>query len=155
MTDHEATIDNPADVLRYIYAGNATLTLKSRRTGNRYTYKIAAPYADNRRQVEEDIRFVKLRTGADDWQYIGFTKPSAAGNLIAGAKGNPKHKAFEALAWFLRTADHRAKQGEETTHADVEAWHAGTCGRCGRELTVPASISAGLGPTCAAKEIGE
>jgi hypothetical protein len=30
----------------------------------------------------------------------------------------------------------------------VEVWHEGTCGKCGRALTVPSSIENGLGPEC-------
>ena len=33
--------------------------------------------------------------------------------------------------------------------APAEFWHEGRCGRCGRKLTVPASIERGLGPVCA------
>lgn len=33
----------------------------------------------------------------------------------------------------------------------VEVWHEGSCGRCGRKLTVPESIANGLGPECAEK----
>jgi hypothetical protein len=33
----------------------------------------------------------------------------------------------------------------------VEFWHEGKCCRCGRKLTVPASIASGIGPECATK----
>ncbi len=33
----------------------------------------------------------------------------------------------------------------------LEVRHEGSCGRCGRKLTVPASIDAGIGPECAGK----
>jgi len=33
----------------------------------------------------------------------------------------------------------------------VQFWHQGTCGRCGRSLTDPESITRGLGPICAGK----
>jgi hypothetical protein len=36
--------------------------------------------------------------------------------------------------------------------AGVEVWHEGHCMRCGRALTVPESISTGLGPVCAGRE---
>ncbi len=34
---------------------------------------------------------------------------------------------------------------------NVEVWHEGRCGRCGRTLTVESSIASGLGPVCARK----
>ena len=30
----------------------------------------------------------------------------------------------------------------------IELWHEGRCGKCGRVLTVPTSISTGFGPDC-------
>lgn len=33
----------------------------------------------------------------------------------------------------------------------VQFWHEGRCGHCGRRLTVPASINTGFGPDCAKK----
>lgn len=44
--------------------------------------------------------------------------------------------------------------GDEVAYAldaldRVEVWHEGSCGRCGRKLTVPSSIETGLGPECA------
>jgi hypothetical protein len=35
----------------------------------------------------------------------------------------------------------------------IEIWHEGTCCRCGKRLTVPASIELGMGADCA-KEKG-
>ena len=36
----------------------------------------------------------------------------------------------------------------------AEVWHEGSCGRCGRKLTVPESIENGLGPVCAGLVVG-
>jgi hypothetical protein len=33
----------------------------------------------------------------------------------------------------------------------LEIWHEGRCGRCGRKLTVPESVAAGFGPECAGR----
>lgn len=33
--------------------------------------------------------------------------------------------------------------------SQIEVWHEGRCGACGRRLTVPESIANGLGPVCA------
>lgn len=37
---------------------------------------------------------------------------------------------------------------------ECEVWHDGTCARCGRTLTTPESVAAGLGPICA-NRVGE
>ena len=33
----------------------------------------------------------------------------------------------------------------------VQVWHEGRCGKCGRKLTVPESLTSGLGPECAGR----
>src|SRR5882672_9405186 len=36
----------------------------------------------------------------------------------------------------------------------IEIWHSGSCGRCGRTLTVPESVLSGFGPECINKMKG-
>lgn len=51
------------------------------------------------------------------------------------------------FAWLWAT---RLSTGRELPE-QVEVWHEGRCGRCGRRLTVPESISTGFGPECVKK----
>ena len=70
-TPNEAQLETKA-ALSFILAGNATFTLRSLRTGARYTYKV--------REAEDKpgVFFVKYLIGQDnenDYRYLGNSKP--------------------------------------------------------------------------------
>jgi hypothetical protein len=46
---------------------------------------------------------------------------------------------------------HHVERGHIPTELVIR--HNGSCGRCGRKLTVPTSIKAGIGPECAKKDM--
>ena len=134
--------------LSYIRAGKGTITLRSRATGNRFTYKLTLKENDNPGPRGNPV-FVKLLTGSDnnsDYAYLGqfFTgqnvywhgKKSRIGHDAPGAK---------AFDWSFQqlSKGHLPEQ--------LEIWHGGCCGRCGRKLTVPESVQSGFGPECVQK----
>ena len=131
--------------LAFMVAGNATVTLVSKKTGTRFTFKIRA--ADS-----GEVRFVSLLRGADnesDYSYLG--RVDATGKLWIGRKvpkpGDISRGAPSALA-FDYAWQHLAKGSIPPL---LEIWHEGRCGRCNRKLTVPASIESGFGPECITK----
>lgn len=145
-----------ADVATYALAGHAKLTLTSQRTGARYTFKINQ--AKNR-ETGEPVRrwFVSLLSGPDneaDYQYLGIIDERAG--EAAGLDDGPRREfrltaksrykcdstPARAFAYFWRRVD------AEQMPPEVEVRHEGTCGRCGRALTVPESIDRGIGPEC-------
>ena len=132
----EHTVSDP---VAFIFAGNATFTLVSVKTQVRYTYKL---------QKSDDGRvfFVRVLTGPEnttDFRYAGFFPADKRTSIVRGAKGmDPSAPSLKALAWYL------AHVGSP----HVEVWHQGTCGRCGRALTVPESIASGIGPVCEGRE---
>lgn len=149
-------IESPEQALAYALAGRAVLTLQSAKTGARYTYRISAPSKDSERGgrvVDRDanIRFVGVLTGPDnmtDYDYMGFVRD--VGNSPRyqhGRKSRISATAPSAIAieWTLRML----AQGRKP--ADLEIYHEGCCGRCGRVLTVPSSIESGFGPECIGK----
>jgi len=145
MTDHAARLVDHATALRFLFAGAATVTLVSPKTGARYTYQINAKDASDPGQAY----FIKLLVGPDnegDFQYLGYMR-DAADTLRWSRKSCRTEIApsFLALKWTLD----RLNRGGDLK--GVEIWHAGACGRCGRKLTVPESIESGLGPICAGK----
>ena len=145
---HSAQITNPATARDFILAGNATFTLKSMKTGDHYTYQVKAPWDGSKFELDNPRRFVSLRTGGDDWTYIGFFYED---RLNAGKKGSANHPAFKALAWFTGALPAAIGFGQEIPADVVEFWHEGHCARCGRQLTDPTSIERGFGPDCAAQ----
>jgi hypothetical protein len=136
-------IENEEDRRRFIVAGRATVTVVSKATGTRFTYKVSAPRSEG---PDAKVRFVGVLSGPDntsDYRYLGYLRKQGGGwqYCHGGRKARitevaPSAKAFE---WFWRHAD----------SPKVEVLHAGRCGRCNRQLTVPESIETGLGPVCA------
>lgn len=122
-----------------LFAGRATLTLVSKKTGARYTFRVSRP-------DEKAPHFASLLTGPDnssDFQYVGIATENNGVRLTAKSKLGADAAPVRALDWVLRqTAGGNLPE-------TVEVWHEGRCCRCGRKLTVPASIATGLGPECA------
>jgi len=119
----------PNDRIKFMLAGNATFTIVSKKTGVRFTYNVFA---------KNDMHFVKVLTGPDTYSFLGTIFNGL--DYRHGRKSQISEGAPSALAfhWFM------AQPGTDS----VEFFHAGKCGRCGRELTVPESIESGLGPEC-------
>ena len=122
-----------ATAKEFILSGAALITLVSQQTEARYTFKI---------QDGDNIHFVKLLTGRDVFTYLGvirndvftLTRKSSMHEL------STPYRAFLHMWRWLVEADAIAPK--------LEIWHNGKCGRCGRPLTVPASIERGFGPEC-------
>lgn len=126
---------------QFINGGNATFTLRSRRTGTRFTYRV-------RRSEDGNIQFVSVLTGADNessYSYLGYIRRDVyfhGGNKARLAVAAPSNVAF---TWVWK------KLVQGILPDELEIWHEGRCGRCNRKLTVPESISTGFGPECAGR----
>ena len=133
-----AELRDPADTIRFLLAGNAHVTFQSKRTGTRFTYRVVG-----NSKSEGPSHFVHVLTGPDEYAYLGVIWDSRAyahgrkSRIFSSAKSNV------AFSWCWS----RLSAGKMP--ADLEIWHEGRCGKCGRRLTDPESISSGLGPVCA------
>lgn len=138
-----AVDDVPVLVPRdFILAGNATFTLRSMRTGVRYTYKVVKA---EERPNTPPTWFVKRLFGSDnerDYRYVGFIRDN---QFFVGRNVNTEEVPVVAIRYYLE----RCLSGYAVPN--VEFAHAGRCGRCGRLLTVPESIASGFGPECLAR----
>ncbi len=153
MDRHQIKPDN---ALAQMLAGKSIFTIEHPSTGTRFTYRIEAPAANNKK-YSKDMRFIKVFTGNDNensrhYTYFAhlrviaspvhqsrltFTYKWANGKIGRTA---PSIQMFEFVIASLR-------QG--TMPADYTIWHEGKCCKCGRKLTVPTSIASGIGPECA------
>lgn len=122
---------------QFILAGKAFFTLVSLKTQMRYTYRVV-------KHKTKDIWFVSFLRGPDntkDYGYLGIVKNRrftlTGKSSLSGTSG-----PVVAIKWFMDVL----ADGGSTDH--VEFYHAGRCGRCGRMLTVPDSITMGYGPEC-------
>lgn len=135
-----------SDIAAYIMAGNATFTLVSRRTGNRYTYKFRRRTYDSGRE----LLFASLLSGPDNensYTYLGVVDNRGVKRTI-GSRVTASAQSLIVINWFVSQLA-RGKVSDL-----LEVWHEGRCGRCGRKLTVPESIQRGLGPHCAGRQLG-
>jgi hypothetical protein len=148
----DAELPNPAkftsaaNALRFMIAGDAVITLHSKKSDKRFTYRISMKKED---QVgpRGRVYFVSVLVGPDntkDFTYLGYffdtqmvywhgTKKSKIG------KDAPSAVAFD---WTWRMLQ------KGVLPEKLEIWHEGRCGRCNRPLTVPSSIASGFGPEC-------
>jgi len=142
-----AELVDPAVTVRFLLAGNAHVTFQSRRTGTRFTYRVVLAEVRSRREGDDrpPPHFVSVLTGPDDYNYLGCIFDGlrySHGVKSRIAKDAPSAVAFD---WVWR------KLTNGKVHPELGVWHEGRCGKCGRRLTDPASISSGLGPVCAGR----
>jgi Family of unknown function (DUF6011) len=137
-----------AEVKRFVLAGHATITLRSKKTGTRYTFSI------NQAKVSRDSKpaphFVKVMYGPDNTADYTFMGTLFDGGTVYRHGRNsklPEGDVRERAFWYVW----KRVCFNNTLPDDVEVWHEGRCCRCGRKLTVPASIASGIGPECAGK----
>ncbi|HMF88290.1 MAG TPA: DUF6011 domain-containing protein [Gemmatimonadaceae bacterium] len=134
----DGRISDPAQALRFIMAGNATVTLVSKKTESRFTYRIRASEDGN-------CHFVALLNGSDNessYAYFGYVRRGVffyGGQKAKVTEDRPSVRGFKwAFEQFSRGI----------MPDSLEVWHEGRCGRCARKLTVPSSIASGFGPEC-------
>lgn len=155
----EGCITDPKKALHFLLAGNAYLTLVSKKTGVRYTFRVSLAKEDvqanqqnlfhNRVPTKQKPKtwFVSLLSGQDntsDYVYLGIVQSNIF-RLTKKSRMNSESAPVKAFGWTF------AKLQQGVFPDELEFWHMGRCGRCGRMLTVPSSIAAGIGPECAGK----
>lgn len=135
--DMRAQLTTVERVVQFIQGGNATITLRSVKTGVRFTYKI-------RESDDGRVFFVGLLRGSNNESDYSFLGTIRNGVYTHGRKSRitADTQSAKAFTWFWRMVSNN--QLPDT----VECWHEGRCGRCGRTLTVPESIADGFGPEC-------
>lgn len=134
-------------VLDFLFAGNAILTVRSLKTGTRFTYKVKAKKAAPGKPPA--LYFVSVLTGPENgsnYRYLGVIyEATKRFKFTLGSHIRPSAPSALGWVWFY---DRLLKNHLPET---VEVWHEGRCGRCARRLTVPESVERGLGPECAGK----
>ena len=136
------------DIRSFVLAGNCLFTVANMATGNHFTFRCQAP--EVQRDPKDPVHFVKVLSGPDntqDYEMIGM--------LFSGQKYvHWKKSRFGqdcpsevAFVWLI------AQLLRGTIPDTVKVFHHGYCGRCGKLLTTPESVSLGLGPTCVAKSM--
>lgn len=124
--------------LAFILAGNARFTVTSKKSGKRFTFKV-------RRPSDDKPWFVSVLTGPDnegDYTFFGTIFSDRTFRHGRRTSISPQAPSAVAFTWLWA---HLAK---DNLPEQIDIHHEGRCGRCGRTLTVPASIESGFGPEC-------
>ena len=146
------TIRNEFISKQFVLAGSAIFTIQC--PGDRhYTFRVDKTEPTDK--FPNPAWFVKLLTGPDngeDYTYLGrlddFTGQTKTTAKSRSYEGSLPLRLLNRVLARVWTGDHKAYMDHGyRTH------HEGRCGRCGRRLTVPASINSGIGPECA-KHVG-
>ena len=135
-----------ADVTRrFMLGGNAIVTFESGKTGVHFTYRVQAPKKPRGGAVSH---FVSVLTGPDQFQYLGCIFQSTLYSHGRNSKIGSDAKSAQAFAWAWKKLSAGIMPG------GMAVFHEGRCGRCGRRLTVPESVTSGFGPECSARMEG-
>lgn len=143
----------------FILAGNAYFTVRSLKTGVRYTFRVALPHKNPEETCKychninsactcPIVHFVSYLAGPDngrDYIYLGMIR-NGKFSVSRASKRLENSSTFKAFRWVW---EHLSIN---QIPPQTEIWHEGRCGRCGHKLTVPESIESGIGPICEGKE---
>lgn len=152
MTPENPTSEmaDPGAIKRFALAGNARITLRSKKTGARYAYRVNAAKAAPNSPAGGEF-FVSLITGSDNdnhYRYLG----TADQREFRLTRKSPTLGFAKPTAAFRFFYDHVIVAGH--VPEALEVYHEGRCGQCGRALTAPESIDRGIGPECWEKMSG-
>ena len=143
MDARYTAIRNIEDIKNFLFAGNATLTLESAKSGKHFTFKVKQAKKDD---IESPF-FVSVLSGADNsssFSYVGIIgSDRKTFKLTQKSKVSADAISYKAFNFFF------SQLIEGKLNPDLNVFHSGKCGRCGKKLTTPDSIERGLGKTCA------
>jgi hypothetical protein len=109
-------------------------------TGDRRTYRFKIPKEGNFRGK---VLVGYLAGPENDSDYIHFGNNISPLTIRVWSRYTEESMLVEGLRFLLSSNEAQLKAGE------MYAIQSGNCWRCGRTLTVPASVARGLGPICA------
>jgi len=138
--------------LDFILAGDAYFTVRSQKTQTRFTYHVERAACSRCGSKTctcwlYPVYFCSVLVGPDNresYKFIGILKENHEFLRTRKSKLEDKAPSVVAFKWVLSNL-----LTSPNMPRDLEIWHEGRCGRCGRKLTVPESVERGLGPECA------
>jgi hypothetical protein len=125
---------------------NGYITVENPATGGHRTFKVTTAKSG----PLEGKRIVSLLSGPDRDDYAcwtGFGFVGEDGNVVLWKSYRELGKG--AWAFYARSLSNPVHYA---VTKGLRYWFAGRCRRCGRVLTRPDSIAAGIGPECAGQE---
>ena len=139
--------------LEFMLAGCSEFIMKSGKTGHKLRYKLDKKLSTQMKNSDgslggDYIYWLNTAESNGTFVYAGvlfFDNKTKQFKFGKGARGNLNYNdvRVKSILYVLN----RLYKGE--TSVNVEIYHVGKCGRCGKRLTDPESIERGLGPMCA------
>ena len=131
----------------FLLAGDATFTVENGK-GEHYTYHIGESESDDKRPK---LYFARVMTGTENtnisehYKYIGVLDPKTGMvRFTKASKFADTSKEYLVLMWAIKQV-----WDQRNIPEGYAIRHNGSCGRCGRKLTNPESLTTGIGPECA------
>ena len=123
---------------QYVLAGRAVVTMKNKVSGSSIMFSVERKSVDAVRP--ENVWFVKVVD--TEYRYLGLYNGLKLVRTKASeyAEDSVEFQAFSILVDRYINAFH--------PHPALEVYHNGCCGKCGRTLTNPESLTTGMGPIC-------
>jgi len=140
MNSSETHLLDSDSVRTYVLAGKAVFTVLNTRTGNRFTFRV------NKGKRSGAPHFVSVLTGSDNnssYSYAGAIFDATNFRWTRKSRLFRNAQSVLTFSWFWSNLDRLPEF--------IEVYHHNHCGRCGRLLTVPESITNGVGPVCAGR----
>jgi hypothetical protein len=155
-------------IIEYVLGGSAKFTLINQETQNRFLFAVKRhykmkyiSYQDAKKTKVEDkfltVYIMRHKGGVLEMVQIGRlcdTKEKFPfewkGYVGYAWLSEQQQLGFTAVRWLF---DKLKAYVEDPTNANllpeqVEVWHTGHCGKCGRKLTDLKSLQDGIGPVC-------
>lgn len=127
----------------FVFAGNAVFTVAS--PVKHFTFRVRQPKKDG----APAPHFLQVLTGPDntrDFTYLGILRRDATVTLTKASPCTKQDVRVQVAEWAVRQL-----LAGKPLPAGYAIHHEGRCCRCGRVLTTPQSVTAGIGPECASK----
>lgn len=146
---------NQKDALNFLLAGKSEFVLHSTKTNEDFKFTLTKKESFAKKESftnkEEYIYFVNIIIEREKI-YAGHIKFDDKTELFIYTQGKRGQLAAEdrnirSLMFVINKLFRCEIVG------NLEIYHVGRCGRCGKKLTTPESILTGLGPTCS-KNLG-
>ena len=129
----------------FFLGGHATFTIQSEKTGDHRTFKLKRTEPTPR--FPTPALFASTLTGQDNensYAYIGMVKEETGElRLTRKSRRTDDSTDVKVLRFLLKHI------WSDMMLPNATVRHSGHCGRCGKTLTVPESLTSGIGPECA------
>lgn len=141
----------PKQVIRYVSSGwNGKLTLRNKNTGEKFTFRFKRAKKNKKKYSPKGRPAWVHHHHNGQWVFIGRIDLRSKRPRFVQKSPHLPPEVTEQVNYVLLT-----NRTETFAHSQIEFWHHGICGKCGKDLNLDsyrgkkfASLVLGLGPRC-------